>query len=261
MSALGLFGRPVLARAQVQAQPRPSDHPVRVRVWCEGTAPPSIYPQDIDGAIADHLARQEGLSVTRARLSDPAAGLSDATLEATDVLVWWGRVRHDDLPDDRAAAVVDRIKTGRLGLIALHASCASKPFQRLMGTPCEPGGWRDDGQPEHVRVQAPDHPIAAGIAPFTIPRTVMYCEPFAVPAPETVVFVSSWDKGETFRSGLTWTIGHGRVFYFRPGHDGFPVLFHPAVRRVIANAVRWAAGRSEAAGTATPTPPRAVPGR
>jgi trehalose utilization protein len=217
--------------------------PVRVRVWCEGTAPRSIYPDDVDGVLGDHLRGQPGLQVARARLDQPEAGLGDAALEATDVLVWWGRLRHDDVPDARARAIVERVKAGRLGLVALHASCASKPFRALMGTSCEPGSWRDDGRPEHVVVRAPGHPIAHGVEPFTIPKTSMYAEPFEVPPPEAVVFVSSWDRGETFRSGLTWAVGAGRVAYFRPGNDQFPVLFHPSVQRIVANAVRWAAPR------------------
>jgi trehalose utilization protein len=128
--------------------------------------------------------------------------------------------------------------------VALHGSCASQPFRSLMGTACEPGGWREDGRPEHIRIAAPTHPIARGVAPFTIPITDMFAEPFSVPAPETVVMVSTWEKGETMRSGLTWTIGEGRVVYLRPGHDAFPVLFHPSVRQVIANASTWAAHRS-----------------
>ncbi len=113
-----------------------------------------------------------------------------------------------------------------------------------MGTPCEPRAWREDGAPEHIAVKAPEHPIARGVAPFTISQTAMFAEPFAVPNPETVVFLSSWDSGETFRSGLTWTIGRGRVFYFRPGHDGFPVFFHPTVHQILANAAHWAARRT-----------------
>ncbi len=215
--------------------------PLRVRVWCEGTAPRSVYPGDIDAAIGDHLRRLPGLSVERARLTDPDAGLSDRALDATDVLIWWGRLRHADLPESRARAVADRVRAGRLGFVALHASCGSKPFQELMGCTCEPGGWRDDGRPERVTVLSPDHEIARGLAPFTISRTAMYAEPFQVPQPETVVLLSKFEGGETFRSGLTWTVGRGRVAYFRPGHDAFPVLFHPSVRKVIANAARWAA--------------------
>ena len=138
-------------------------------------------------------------------------------------------------------AIADRVRAGKLGFVALHASYASKPFRDLLGPACAPRAWREDGRPEKVEVKAPDHPIARGIAGFTIPKTAMFSEPFAVPEPEAVVFVSRWEKGESFRSGLTWTVGKGRVAYFRPGHDGYPILFHPTVRQVIANAALWAA--------------------
>jgi trehalose utilization protein len=236
LAALGATGLDPRARA---AADTPAGR-TRVHVWCEGTAPKAVYPDDVDGALAAELQKRPGLAVSRGRLSDAESGLPDAVLDATDVLIWWGRLRHDDVPEARARAVVDRVKAGQIGFVALHASHASKPFRGLMGTPCEPGAWRDDGRPEHVAIKAPAHPIARGVTPFTIPKTASYLEPFAVPEPETVVLVSSWEPGETFRSGLTWTIGRGRVVYFRPGHDAFPVLFHPAVRQVIANAAVWA---------------------
>ncbi len=218
--------------------------PLRVHVWCEGTAPRSVYPDDIDGALADQLGRLPGLVVTRARLTDPQAGLSDRALDTCQVLMWWGHLRHDDVPDERAAAVVKRVREGNLGFVALYASCGSKPFRQMMSMPCEPGSWREDGRPEFVSVKAPDHPIARGIGPFTIPKTDMFSEPFAVPNPETVVFVSTWERGETLRSGLTWTIGKGRVAYLRTGPEGYPVLFHPSIRQAIANSVQWVAHRS-----------------
>lgn len=223
-----------------RVQAATATNPLRVLVWAEGTAPRSVYPDDVDGAIADHLRRQKGLEVKRARLSDPDAGLSDKMLDSSDVVIWWGRLRHDSLPESRARAIADRVRAGRLGFVALHASCGSKPFRELMGSTCEPGDWCEDGRPEHVTVEARDHEIARGVAPFTIPKTAMYAEPFHVPKPETVVFLSKFEGDVTFRSGLTWTVGQGRVAYFRPGHDAFPVLYHPSVRRVIANAARWA---------------------
>lgn len=240
-TALGLLDR--WSDRSEATSPSPNN-PLRVRLWCEGTAPASVYPDDIDGALAKYLGPRPDLAVARARLNDPAAGLGEAALDATDVLVWWGRLRHDAVPADRARAVVERVKAGRLGFVALHGACASQPFRGLMGTSCEPGGWREDGRPEYVRIQAPDHPIARGVAPFTIPKTDMFAEPFHVPAPETVVLVSTWDQGESIRSGLTWTIRAGRVVYLRPGHDAFPVLFHPSVRQVVANAVLWAGRRA-----------------
>ena len=227
-----------LAARTARSAPTP---PVRVRAWCEGGAPRSVYPHDIDGALADLLRRHERFQVAQARLDHPDAGLSDAALDATDVLIWWGRLRHADLPDHRARAIADRVRAGKLGLVALHASCGSKPFVELMGTSCEPGGWRDDGRPERVRIEKPDHPIARDVAPFTIPKTAMYAEPFQIPPPEDVVLISRFSGGEEFRSGLTWTVGQGRIAYFRPGHEAFPVLFHPGVRRVISNAAAWVA--------------------
>ena len=144
--------------------------PVRVRIWCEGTAPRSVYPDDIDGALADQLGRPAGFVTTRARLSQPQAGLSDEALDGTDVLVWWGHLRHDDVPDDRAAAVVKRVRDGRLGFLSLYASCGSKPFRQMMSMPCEPGNWREDGRPEFVSVKTPDHPIARGICAVHHPQ-------------------------------------------------------------------------------------------
>ena len=219
-------------------------NPLRVRVWSEGTAPHSVYSDDVDGAIAGSLRRLGGLEVKQARLGDPSAGLADATLDATDVLIWWGRLRHAELPDHRAKAVADRVRAGKLGLIALHASCRAKPFRELMGTSCEPAGWTEDGRPERISVEAPMHEIARGVAPFTIPRAAVFVEPFQVPTPEAVVFHSKFEGHEPFRSGMTWTVGLGRVAYFRPGHDAFPIFYHPSVRKVIANATRWAAPKS-----------------
>ncbi len=217
---------------------------IRVLVWCEGTARRSVYPGDIDGTLGEYLSRRPVFSVRHARLGDPAAGLSDEALDWADALIWWGRRRHDDVPASRAAAVVQRVRSGQLGFVALHGACASQPFRALMGTACEPAHWREDGQPEHVAIAAPQHPIVRGVAPFTIPKTDMFAEPFSVPTPETVILVSTWEKGETMRSGLTWSVDAGRVVYLRPGHDAFPVLFHPCVRQVIAGAAAWSAHRT-----------------
>ena len=71
----------------------------------------------------------------------------------------------------------------------------------------------------------------------------MYGEPFEVPNPDEVVFISSFSGGEVFRSGLTYRRGAGRIFYFSPGDEKYPVYRHPQVRLVLANAVGWAAPR------------------
>jgi trehalose utilization protein len=100
--------------------------------------------------------------------------------------------------------------------------------------------YRADGKPSQMRTLLPQHPIAAGIpATWTIEQTEMYDEPFHVPPPDTTVFEERWETGEWFRSGMIWKIGKGRVVYFRPGHETFPVYFNPTVLKVLENTVRW----------------------
>lgn len=100
--------------------------------------------------------------------------------------------------------------------------------------------WRADGAVSHVTTPAPTHPIAKGLpAQWDIAQTEMYAEPFHVPKPDVVVFEENWDKGETFRSGCVWNIGKGAVFYFRPGHETYPVYQQKEPLQVLENAVRW----------------------
>jgi trehalose utilization protein len=82
----------------------------------------------------------------------------------------------------------------------------------------------------------------------------MYGEPFGIPTPDELIFVSWFQGGEVFRSGATWTRGSGRIFYFSPGHEVYPIYHHPDVQRVIANGIRWARPQGSPA-----TTPRHVP--
>ncbi len=68
----------------------------------------------------------------------------------------------------------------------------------------------------------------------------MYGEPFGIPTPDEQVFISWFEGGEVFRSGCTWKRGQGKIFYFRPGHETYPIYHDRNVRLVLKNAVRWA---------------------
>jgi trehalose utilization protein len=133
-----------------------------------------------------------------------------------------------------------------MGIILLHSSAESKIFKRLMGTTCS-FRWRESGDRELVWVTDPSHPIAAGLPPvIELAEDETYSEYFDIPKPEAVVFVSSFSGGEVFRSGCTFTRGDGKVFFFSPGHETFPVYHDKLVQRVIANAVVWAdAGKAQ----------------
>jgi trehalose utilization protein len=199
-----------------------------------------IYPQGIHGALAEAL-REAGLSyVHTVTLDDPEHGLSTEVLDATDVLVWWGHVAQREISDEEAERVRQRVLDG-MGLIVLHSGHNAKFFKALMGTSCR-HKWREANDHERIWVVAPDHPIAEGLDEyFEIDGEEMYGEYFDVPPPEALIFVSWFSGGEVFRSGCCYTRGRGKIFYFRPGHESWPTYHHAQVRRVIANAVRWAA--------------------
>jgi len=181
------------------------------------------------------------VEVRTATLHQPEHGLTDDVLAATDVLTWWGHAAHDRVSD----AVVDRVQQRVLegmGLIVLHSAHASKIFRRLMGTSCMLR-WREAAEQERLWIVDPSHPIVEGLQGecFELEHTEMYGEFFDIPAPDELILISWFEGGEVFRSGCTFRRGKGKIFYFRPGHETFPIYYDQNVRRVIANAVRWAA--------------------
>ena len=200
----------------------------------------SVYPDGIHSVIADGLREHGFDNVRTATLDEPEHGLSDEVLANTDVMTWWGHMAHGDVDDAIVDKVHQRVLEG-MGLIVLHSGHFSKIFKKLMGTSCDLK-WREAGEKERLWVIEPSHPIAEGLGEYIeLEHAEMYGERFDIPAPETLVFSSWFQGGEIFRSGCCYTRGKGRIFYFRPGHETYPIYFNPEIRRVIANAVRWTA--------------------
>jgi trehalose utilization protein len=130
----------------------------------------------------------------------------------------------------------------RHGFVSLHAAAPSKPTRRLLGTSCT-FRWREEDDRELLWTVAPSHRIARGVPPVTVlPRHEMYGEPFDIPEPDEVVFISAFSGGEVFRSGCCYRRGAGRVFLFSPGHQTDPIYTQPEIRLILSNAVHWAAG-------------------
>jgi trehalose utilization protein len=282
-----------------------ADPLIRVVVWDEQQpAQKQAYENFLGHAIADHLKKQPGLRVIAANIDEPEKGLSATLLDSTDVLVWWGHVRHGEISTDKAKDIVARVKAGQLALIALHSAHWSAPFVEAMyertrddarrrypdppeGPPvkfeftvpegrfvptadslktpayyamrrgeqltvrvdlpnCVFPAYRADGKPSTVTVLKADHPIAKGLpAIFEIPQTEMYADPFHVPDADEVLFEERWSAGESFRSGQVWKLGDGRVFYFRPGHETYPVYEQEWPLAIVTNAVHWLGTKSK----------------
>lgn len=221
--------------------------PLKVVVWGENRHEQlepevaAIYPDGMHNTIRQGIEENLGerAQVRTVTLDDPEHGLTEELLANTDVLVWWGHAAHAEVSDE----VVDRVHShvlAGMGLIVLHSAHWSKIFGKLMGTSCTLR-WRSERDREIVWTVDPTHPIAKGIPhPFIIPEQEMYGEFFDIPAPDELVFLSTFSGGEVFRSGCTFRRGYGKIFFFSPGDQDYPVYFHKDVRRVIANGVEWA---------------------
>jgi len=269
---------------------------VRVLVWDEQQpTQKQAYANFLGNEIAAYLKSKPGFEVTSVRLDDPEKGLSAATLDKAQVLIWWGHVRHQEVPVELGRQIVERILAGKLSLIAVHAAHWSVPFMEAMNertrqeakkrypdavtqfeyvpapgrvqptydslvTPafyalkgrggvakvridmplCVFPGVRADAKPSTVTILKPEHPIAQGIPKtFQIPQTEMYNEPFHIPTPDEVVLEERWPGGEWFRGGMVWNLGKGKVFYFRPGHEIYPIFKQDLPLKIIENATRW----------------------
>jgi trehalose utilization protein len=218
---------------------------LRVTVWNEfrhekaNEVVKQIYPDGIHNAIAKPL-REAGFEVLTATLDEPEHGLSESVLAATDVLIWWGHIAHDEVDDAIVTRVQERVLAG-MGLVVLHSGHYSKIFKRLMGTGCGLK-WREANEKERLWVMNPGHPIVEGLGAYIeLSEEEMYGEPFDIPQPDELIFISWFEGGEVFRSGCTYRRGRGNIFYFRPGHETHPTYHHAEVQRVIRNGVRWAA--------------------
>lgn len=278
--------------------------PIRVLIWDEQQpSQKQAYGDNFLGeTIAAHLEKNPALKVRNAAMPkkgevDNDAALTEESLAQADVLIWWGHARHREVKWEVGDRIVERVKAGKLGLIALHSAHWASPFVRAMNavtveraladlpeaqrktaklnlvypkyagvkkeTPLTPTvkktmaadgtveleinlpicvfpSWRHDGKPGHITTLLPDHPIARGLPKnWDVSQTEMYNEPFHVPAPDALVLEEKWDGGEYFRSGMVWNVGKGKVFYFRPGHETYPVFKEELPLKVVENAVVW----------------------
>ena len=177
--------------------------------------------------------------VRRRRSSSPSTGCREVLAE-TDVLTWWGHAAHDEVADEVVDPRARRRARGHgAGRPALRrttrrssSACWARPAACGGATrasaswsgPSTRGAPGRDGRP------APDRHRGAG----DVRRGLRH------PRADELVFVSSFAGGEVFRGGCCFRRG-GRIFYFSPGDQDYPVYHHPDVQRVLANAVRWAA--------------------
>ena len=217
---------------------------VNTLVWSEGTAPEDVYPDDINGALAEFLENRDEITTRAVSIEDESQGVPPEALEWADAITWWGHLRHDDVTDETVDRVEAAVREDGVGFLCLHSGHIARPFTRLIDDDGGLGEVRTvEGESEQISVEAPSHPIADGVDDFVIDQVEMFGEPYGIPEPETLVLRSEFSEGGWFRSGVTFQIDAGRVAYLRPGHEEFPIYRnHRPLQQVIANAVEWVAG-------------------
>ena len=196
------------------------------------------YPHGIRHAIKDGLLSDSTEVIVRCIL-DQDFGFDDHTLSETDVLVVWGHYFHSLIPDRIVDKLCLAVNQG-LGLICLHSAHHSKLMMQCLGSPCNLSWAESDQISETVYVIDGSHPIVEGVpSSFILPHSECYAEPFGIPSPDNLVFFSTYNTGHHFRSGVCYQRGHGRVFYFAPGHESYPIYYNEIVVKILQNAVRW----------------------
>lgn len=219
--------------------------PLRVTVWNEFVHERelpeirAVYPEGIHGCLRSFLEKEQDITVRCVTLDMPNQGITQELLNNTDVLIWWSHARQEDITDETVRLVRNAVHSG-MGLVALHSAHFSRIIRDLLGTTMTLH-WRH-GDREKLWCIDPTHPIAQGVPVcIDIPEEEMYGECFDIPRPDDIIFIGWFAGGQVFRSGLTFTRGRGKIFYFQPGHEEAPVYQHPDIQRIIVNAVRWAA--------------------
>ena len=202
----------------------------------------AVYPKGIHTVLADFLEEQ-GFQVRTFTQHDDEGnlkddiGITEEILNDTDVLIWWGHMAHNYVPDEVAQMVQKHVQCG-MGAIFLHSAHKSKPFMYLMGTPCDLK-WRDN-EKERLWVINPAHPIMKDVPEYIdIPQEEMYGERFTIPDPAELLMIGTYSSHEVFRSACLWQRVNGKVFYFQPGHEAYPTYYMPEIRNIISNAVRY----------------------
>ncbi|WP_435924678.1 ThuA domain-containing protein [Paenibacillus sp. DYY-L-2] len=128
------------------------------------------------------------------------------------------------------------------GLLVLHngISLQARPEMAQMI------GARFTGHPAYqelgFHVEMPEHPVTAGIRPFTMEE-----EPYRfemAPLSDHEVLLTYHHEGERYPATWARSYGLGRIAYLMPGHH-LESFLHPEYAKLIQNAANWAGRLNE----------------
>ena len=219
---------------------------IRVTVWGENVhdreneTVRSIYPKGMHGAIAEALNEDAGIKASTATLDQPEHGLSETRLardRRADLVgpqgPWRGgrRDRRAGRQAGLAGHGPDRPPLGPL-LEDLQEAHGHALLAAMARGGREGAGLGDQPQPpDRARASVP-------ISWSSRPKCM--ASPSRCPSRWRRSSSAGTTAARSSARALTFQRGGGRIFYFSPGHEVYPIYNDANVRLVLRNAVKWA---------------------
>ena len=242
----------ILGCASKEREMGSRDKPVRVLFVYGGAHHSPITP------YMRMLDSMSGIEWTPALLPQSAGMLKPGLEKEYDVLVMvqmmGSRWEQAEFTDEQRKAFAGLLNKG-IGIVALHQAIATEPgwveSPRIVG-----GVWRNEAyevdgcsypksgclHDTDIRVRAwkPDHPIVKGVREFVI-NDELYLDIYK--AEDNVPVLVTDHPQAKGRKEIAWTRSYGasRIFYFQLGHIPEKTWAHPECRRIVQQAIRWAA--------------------
>ena len=193
----------------------------------------------------------DGVQYTKAPLPQSAGLLKPGLEKNYDVIVRYDMV--EKFTPDQEKAFVALLERG-IGLVSLHHNLGAhrqwNEYAKIVGgkycfgvyqegdKKFGPSGY-DHGQEMKIAVADRQHPLARGLADFTIHDEVYnHC----YVAPDVHILLTTNNPKNDPQIAWVHQYGKSRVFYFQLGHDSH-AWKNPAYPDILARGIRWAAGK------------------
>ena len=194
----------------------------------------------------------KGITFTHAPQKDHSELFEDISEWKYDVIVLYNMTQK--ISEKRKKNFMALLDKG-VGVVVLHHALAAwqdwpdyankiaggkfytKPTEEN-GVKRPKSGWKH-GLDYTVHIEDPNHPITRGMKDFTI-HDETYCR-YSV-SPKAKVITTTDEP--TSDKAIGWTLGCGkaRTCFIINGHDG-KAYANPGYRKLVTNAIRWAAGK------------------
>ncbi|MDO7906451.1 ThuA domain-containing protein [Paenibacillus sp. JX-17] len=193
---------------------------------------PDFHPlQGVDAEISHILSDWSTVSCSENRKM-----LLLENLGAFDLCISYLDEWREPVSPRQTAGLLSYVSSGG-GLVVMHNAISMQNRYEI----AQMIGAKFKGHPPYApldfTVKEPDHPVMEGIEAFTLEE-----EPYRFEFElfgERTILMEYRDEEGTFPAAWAQSYGLGRVVYLMPGHH-VASFQHPAVRRLLLQAARWA---------------------